>query len=55
MYQGANVDGGGNLTLLSIVGAFISLSDVQPILTFVGSVIAIVSGLISIYKKTKKK
>jgi hypothetical protein len=46
--------GGGNLAFISILGAFISITDVQPVLTFIGSLIAIISGLISIYKKTKK-
>jgi hypothetical protein len=42
------------LTAISGICAVISLSDIQPVLTFVASLIAIISGLYSIYKKSKK-
>lgn len=50
-----NHDGSGFLTIISGLCAILSLANIQPYLTFVGSVIAIVSGLISIYKKTNKR
>jgi len=40
-------------TMISGICAFISLADIQPMLTFIASIIAIVSGIISIIKKTK--
>jgi hypothetical protein len=46
------------LTLLSGAGAVVSLSAIQPLLTFTASIIAIVSGSYSIwlqYKKTKNE
>ena len=42
------------LTAISGICAVISLSDIQPILTFVASLVAITSGVYSIYKKSKK-
>jgi hypothetical protein len=42
------------LTAISGICAVISLSDIQPVLTFIASLIAIFSGLYSIYKKSKK-
>jgi len=42
------------LTAISGICAVISLSQIQPILTFIASLIAIISGLYSIYKKSKK-
>jgi hypothetical protein len=42
------------LTAISGLCAVISLSDIQPILTFIASLIAIFSGVYSIYKKSKK-
>ena len=42
------------LTAISGFCAVISLSDIQPILTFVASLVAITSGVYSIYKKSKK-
>lgn len=42
------------LTAISGFCAVISLSDIQPILTFVASLVAITSGVYSIYKKYKK-
>jgi hypothetical protein len=34
--------------------AFISLTDIQPLLTFVASIVAIVSGIYSILRKKRK-
>jgi hypothetical protein len=42
------------LSAISGFCAVISLSDIQPVLTFIASVIAIISGVYSIYKKSKK-
>ena len=42
------------LTAISGFCAVISLSDIQPVLTFIASLIAIISGVYSIYKKSKK-
>jgi hypothetical protein len=42
------------LTAISGICAVISLSQIQPILTFIASLIAIISGVYSIYKKSKK-
>jgi len=42
------------LTAISGICALISLSDIQPVLTFIASLIAILSGIYSIYKKSKK-
>ena len=42
------------LTAISGLCAVISLSDIQPVLTFIASLIAIFSGVYSIYKKSKK-
>lgn len=42
------------LTAISGFCAVISLSDIQPMLTFVASLVAIISGIYSIYKKSKK-
>jgi hypothetical protein len=47
--------GSVTLSILSGISALLSLANVQPILTFLGSAIAIVSGLLSIYKKLKSK
>jgi hypothetical protein len=45
-----------NPPLAAISGfcAVVSLSDIQPVLTFIASLIAIFSGVYSIYKKSKK-
>ena len=48
-------DGSGFLTIISGICALLSLANIQPYLTLIGSVIAIVSGAISIYKKIKRK
>jgi hypothetical protein len=42
------------LTAISGICAVVSLSQIQPVLTFIASLIAIISGLYSIYKKSKK-
>jgi hypothetical protein len=42
------------LTAISGICAVVSLSQIQPVLTFIASLIAIFSGLYSIYKKSKK-
>jgi hypothetical protein len=42
------------LTAISGICAVISISDIQPVLTFTASLIAIISGVYSIYKKSKK-
>jgi hypothetical protein len=42
------------LTAISGICAVVSLSQIQPVLTFIASLIAIMSGLYSIYKKSKK-
>jgi hypothetical protein len=46
--------GNNNLTILSGVSALVSIGSIQPLLTFAASLIAIVSGLYSIYIKHKK-
>jgi uncharacterized membrane protein HdeD (DUF308 family) len=43
----------GVLSIVSGTFAFISLTSWQPTLTFIASIIAIVSGIISIRKNTK--
>lgn len=43
----------GILSIISGAFAFISIGNFQPILTFVASIIAIVSGIISIRKNIK--
>jgi hypothetical protein len=43
----------GMLSIVSGTFAFISITSWQPTLTFIASVIAIVSGIISIRKNTK--
>lgn len=43
-----------NSTIISGLCAVISLSDIQPVLTFIASLVAIASGIYSIYKKSKK-
>ncbi len=42
------------LSMISGFCAFISLSDIQPALTFVASIVAIVSGVYSIFRKKRK-
>ena len=42
------------LSMISGFCAFISLSDIQPMLTFVASIVAIVSGIYSLVKKKRK-
>lgn len=42
------------LSMISGFCAFISLSDIQPVLTFVASIVAIVSGIYSLLKKKRK-
>jgi hypothetical protein len=42
------------LTAISGFCAIVSLSQIQPVLTFLASLIAIISGVYSIYKKSKK-
>jgi len=42
------------LSMISGFCAFISLSDIQPVLTFVASIVAIVSGIYSLVRKRKK-
>jgi len=42
------------LTAISGICAVVSISQIQPVLTFIASLIAISSGLYSIYKKSKK-
>jgi hypothetical protein len=42
------------LTAISGICAVVSITDIQPVLTFIASLIAIFSGLYSIYKKSKK-
>ena len=44
----------GTLSIVSGTFAFISIASWQPVLTFIASVIAIVSGIVSIIKNTKK-
>lgn len=46
--------GSAALSIVSGTFAFISVTSFQPALTFIASVIAIVSGIISIIKNTKK-
>ena len=43
----------GILSFVSGIFAFISIGNFQPILTFVASIIAIISGIISIRKNTR--
>ena len=47
--------GGTMLSIMSAICAIVSIANVQPYLTLVGSIFAIVSGGISIYKKLKRK
>ena len=42
------------LSMISGFCAFISLSDIQPVLTFVASIVAIVSGFYSVTRMKKK-
>jgi hypothetical protein len=42
------------LNAISGICAVVSITDIQPVLTFTASLIAIFSGLYSIYKKSKK-
>lgn len=47
-----------NSFLLSTISAFcavVTLSSIQPILTFIASIIAIVSGIYSMYRNFNKK
>ncbi len=44
-------------TIVSVISAILSLSDIQPLFTLIASLVAIVSGLMAIryyYKMTKK-
>jgi hypothetical protein len=44
-------------TIVSVVSAILSLSDIQPLFTLIASLVAIVSGIMAIryyYKMTKK-
>jgi undecaprenyl pyrophosphate phosphatase UppP len=44
-------------TMLSIFSAVVSISNIQPVVTLIGSLVAIISGLFAIryyYKVTKK-
>lgn len=41
------------LNAISGICAVVSLSQIQPVLTFIASLIAIASGVYSIYKKSK--
>jgi hypothetical protein len=50
-----NGDNNPSLTIISGIFAVVSISSIQPLLTLAASLIAIVSGLVSIYKKTKRK
>ena len=43
------------LSMISAISAAVSLSAIQPALTFIASLIAIASGLYSFVKKSKKK
>jgi uncharacterized BrkB/YihY/UPF0761 family membrane protein len=47
--------GNAYLSICSSVCAFLSIASIQPMLTFVASIVAIVSGTYSIIKATKKK
>jgi hypothetical protein len=42
------------LSMVSGFCAFISLTNIQPVLTFVASIVAIVSGIYSIVRKKRK-
>ena len=42
------------LNLTCWLFTIVSLTSIQPMLTFIASMIAIASGLVSIYKKLKK-
>jgi hypothetical protein len=42
------------LSMISGFCAFISLSDIQPVLTFVASIVAIVSGIYSVIRRKRK-
>jgi len=44
----------GTLSIVSGTFAFISITSWQPALSFIASLIAIVSGIVSIIKNTKK-
>ena len=44
-------------TIVSVISAILSLSDIQPLFTLIASLVAIISGLMAIryyYKMTKK-
>jgi hypothetical protein len=43
------------LNLTCWLFTIVSLTSIQPMLTFIASIIAIASGVVSIYKKLKKK
>lgn len=48
----------GILSMVSAIFAFVSITSIQPILTFTASIVAISSGLYSMYgnyKKSKRK
>ena len=42
------------LSMISGFCVFISLSDIQPVLTFVASIVAIVSGIYSVIRRKRK-
>jgi uncharacterized membrane protein HdeD (DUF308 family) len=44
----------GILSMVSAIFAFVSLTAIQPILTFIASIIAIVSGIYSMYRNFNK-
>lgn len=49
-----NTNNNPSLSIISGFCAVISISDIQPLLTFLASLIAIISGVYSIYNKIKK-
>jgi hypothetical protein len=44
----------GGLSILSGMFAFISLIEIQPVMVFISTGIAIASGAVSLYKNLKK-
>lgn len=44
----------GGLSILSGIFAFISLVEIQPVMVFISTGIAIASGAVSLYKNLKK-
>jgi len=47
--------GNAYFSICSTVCAFLSIASIQPMLTFIASIVAIISGTYSIIKSTKKK